>query len=192
MRLAVLASHEGTTLQAVIDHCQAGTLAAEVSLVVSNNSSSGAMRRAAQAGIRTLHISGKTHESDAAADTALLEALQSANTDYVLLLGYMKKLGPETLGRFSGKIINIHPSLLPKYGGQGMYGMRVHEAVIANGDSESGLTVHFVDGDYDTGPILQQRTVSVFPSDTPASLAERIIAEEHRLLVKTLIELVGP
>lgn len=189
MRLAVLASHEGTTLQAVIDACQTKTLNACVALVVSNNSTSGALTRAKNARVKTAHISGKTHASEAHADTALLAALDEAEVDWVLLLGYMKKLGEKTLAQYAGRILNTHPALLPKFGGRGFYGRKVHEAVMASGDTESGATVHHVDTDYDTGPILAQIRVALTAHDTVEELEAKVKAAEKELLVNTLIEL---
>lgn len=189
MRLAVLASHQGTTLQAVLDACKQGILEAEVALVVSNNSSSGALQRARAAAVATAHISGKTHDGEGAADAALLGALQAARIDWVLLLGYMKKLGPRTLNAYSGRILNTHPALLPKYGGQGYFGRTVHEAVLAAGETESGATVHLVDTDYDSGQILAQTRVPVRAEDSVELLEERVKAAEQKLLINTLVDL---
>lgn len=189
-RLAVLASHRGSNFQAILDAIESGELNATVELAISNNSQSEALVRAKQRHISTLHLSGKTHPDPAALDHAMANALSSADVDLVVTAGYMKKLGPRTLKRFAGKVINIHPSLLPKYGGQGMFGMHIHEAVIAAKEAESGLTVHIVDGDYDTGPILKQHRVPVLPGDSATDLAARVLAEEHKLLVATLVELV--
>lgn len=190
-RIAVLASHRGSNFQAILDAIEAGRLQATVVLAISNNSGSEALMRAKRHNIATLHLSAKTHADPEDLDQAMAEALVEANADLVVTAGYMKKLGPVTLSAFSGRVVNIHPSLLPKYGGQGMYGKRVHEAVIASGDTESGLTVHLVEGEYDTGPILRQQKVPVLTSDTADSLAARIIAEEHKILVETLIDLVN-
>jgi len=189
MRLAVLASHEGTTLQAVLDACKNKSLLAEVALVVSNNSTSGAMQRAQNVNVPTAHISGKTHGDDAAADHALLQALQGSQIDWILLLGYMKKLGSKTLAHYNGRILNTHPALLPKFGGQGFYGRKVHEAVIAAGESRSGATVHLVDTDYDTGPLLSQVSVSIDRYETATSLEAKVKKAEQNLLINTLIEL---
>lgn len=189
MRLAVLASHEGTTLQAVLDACAAGELNAEVALVVSNNSSSGAMQRASKAGAVTLHVSRQTHATEQARDAALLEALQQAEVEWVLLLGFMKKLGEQTLAAYNGRILNTHPALLPKFGGKGFYGRNVHAAVIAAGETESGATVHLVDTEYDTGPLLSQVQVPVLADDTIDTLEARVKAAEQKLLIDTLIEL---
>lgn len=184
MRLAVLASHAGTTLQAILDAIKARQLAAEVNLVISNNSNSGALARARNAGIETAHLSqarcGDTLDADIA------QRLQDSGCDYVVLAGYMKRLGPQTLERFNERIINTHPSLLPRHGGQGMFGRRVHEAVLAAGDTETGASVHFVAGDYDTGPLLAQRTVDVLPGDTADDIEAKVRAVERPLLIETL------
>ncbi len=189
MRIAVLASHEGSTMQAVIDACKAQQIDATVALVISNNSSSGALRRATLANIQNLHISSKTHVDDHGADNAMLLACQEQQIDLILLLGYMKKLGPQTLAAFSGKILNTHPALLPKFGGKGFFGHKVHEAVIAAGEVESGVSVHFVDTDYDTGPILAQVKVAVNPADNALELEERVKNAEKELLVATVKKL---
>ncbi len=189
MRLAILASHQGTVMQAVLDACRAGTIAGEVVLVISNNSQAGALARARAAGIPWQHLSSATHPDPAALDAAICAALQAAGADWVLLAGYMKKLGPATLSRFAGRLLNTHPALLPKFGGQGFYGRKVHEAVIAAGDSVSGASVHLVDGDYDTGPVLTQVQVPVLPTDDAASLEERVKLAERQLLIDTLAQL---
>lgn len=192
MRLAVLASHAGTTLQAVMDSCTSGALAAEVCLVISNNSTSGAMQRATKVGVPTLHVSGKTHPTEDAADTAILDALKATKTDFVLLLGYMKKLGDKTIAHYHGRIINTHPALLPKFGGQGYFGRKVHKAVIAAKETVTGATIHLVDREYDTGPLLSQVRVPVHNGDTVDTLEARVKAAEQKLLVQTLIDLSTP
>lgn len=186
MNIGALASHEGTTLQAVLDACANGDIDGRVALVISNNADAGALRRARASGVPVAHLSGKTHPDPAALDRAIRDALQAAGIDVVLLAGYMKKLGPLTLGAYAGRVINTHPALLPRHGGQGMYGMHVHRAVIAAGDRVSGVTVHQVEDDYDTGPALAQRQVPVLPGDTPETLAQRVQASERQLLVEVL------
>ena len=186
MRLAVLASHEGSTLQALIDACAAQSLDAEVVLVVSNNSKSGALRRAAAANIDTRHISTKTHGSEDTANHAIANALADAEVDWVLLLGYMKKMGEAILGRFSGRIINTHPALLPNFGGQGFFGRKVHEAVHAAGVSMTGATLHLVGCEYDTGPVIAQIEVPVLAGDDVDAIEQRVKIAERKLLVDTL------
>ena len=189
MRLAVLASHEGSTLQALIDACAAQTLDAEVVLVVSNNSKAGALRRAAAANIDTRHISIKTHGSEAAANQAIAQALSDTKADWVLLLGYMKKMGEAILRPFSGRIINTHPALLPDFGGQGFFGRKVHEAVHAAGVNETGATLHIVGQDYDTGPIIAQIRVPVLSGDDIDAIELRVKTAERKLLVDTLSQI---
>ncbi len=192
VRLGVLASGNGTNFQAIIDACASGTLHAKVAIAVSNNSNAMALQRARRAGIPVAHLSSRTHPDDTVLDESIMHALVSHRVDLVVTAGYMKKLGPAVLDRFRGRIINIHPSLLPEYGGKGMYGMNVHKAVLASGDRETGVTIHHVDEHYDTGRMIAQRRVPVLPDDTPESLAKRVLAEEHRVLIDTLTDLCRP
>jgi phosphoribosylglycinamide formyltransferase-1 len=186
MRIGTLASHEGTTLQAVIDACEAGQIKATPAVVISNNSKSGAARRAANHSIPFYHLSGKTHPVPEDLDRSICQALEQHDVDLILLAGYMKKLGPLTLERFAGRVINTHPALLPKFGGKGMYGDRVYEAVLAAGETVTGVSVHVVDAEYDTGPVVTQHEVPVLPDDDIDSLSERVKAQEKPLLLDTL------
>ena len=157
-------------------------------LVISNNSSSGALARAHHHGIKALHVSGRTHPAAGAEDQAIVQALEVVEPDLVVLAGYMKRLGTPTLRAFAGRIINTHPALLPKHGGQGFYGDRVHQAVLDAGDTESGATVHLVDGEYDRGSVLQQAIVPVLPDDDLSALRARVQAAERKLLIDTLAQ----
>ena len=186
LRIGVLASHEGTTLQAIIDACAQKRIDGRVVAVISNNSGSGALRRAVAAGIETSHLSSVTHSSGDSLDTAMCDALQRARADVIFLAGYMKRLGPRTLAAFPSRILNTHPALLPKFGGQGMFGDRVFEAVLAEGESESGASVHLVDAEYDTGTVVCQERVRVLPGDTVQSLKARVQACEREAVIKTL------
>ncbi len=186
LKLAVFASGTGTTLQAVIDACESGALQATVAVVIGNNSGSGAARRAAAHAIPFIHRSGHTHPDPARLDAAIRDALLAHEVDLVLLAGYMKKIGPRTLRAFAGRMINTHPALLPKFGGQGMYGSNVHAAVLASGDTTTGISVHLVDGDYDTGRVLAQREVPVELGDDASSLAERVQGNERPFLIEVL------
>jgi phosphoribosylglycinamide formyltransferase-1 len=186
LRLGVLASHGGSNLQAVIDACRMGALDAEVAVVISNNRASMALARADQASIPTYHLSGKTHPEFERLDEEIARLLELHHVNLVLLAGYMKKLGPMTLARFPRRIINIHPALLPKFGGQGMYGRFVHEAVLSAKERVTGVTVHIVDEHYDHGPVVDQSAVEVLESDTVESLGARVLAREHEFLVETL------
>ena len=161
MNLGVLASHEGTTLQSLIDAFASGRIPGRVSVVVSNNGDSGALVKARRAGVQAVHVSSRTHPDPAALDAAIREVLVAAEVDVVFLAGYMKKLGPFVLGTFQGRILNTHPALLPRFGGRGMYGDRVFAAVLEAGEAESGVSIHLVDPEYDTGPIVRQCKVPV-------------------------------
>jgi phosphoribosylglycinamide formyltransferase-1 len=186
LRLGVLASHEGTTLQSVIDACAGEGFPWLIAVVISNNADAGALRRARAAGLPARHLSSRTHETEAALDRAICQALIDHRVDLVLLAGYMKKLGGETLAAFRGRVINTHPALLPKFGGQGMYGLRVHRAVLAAGEAVTGVSVHLVDAEYDTGPVIARAEVPVEPGDTAEALAARVQTRERALLVEVL------
>jgi phosphoribosylglycinamide formyltransferase-1 len=188
-QIAVLASHAGTVLQAIIDGCEDGRLAADVCLIISNNSRSGAAQRAERHAIAFRHLSGQTHPEPEALDRAILDALLERAADLVFLAGYMKKLGPRTLAHYRGRIFNTHPALLPRFGGLGMYGSRVHAAVLAAGEAVTGVTVHRVEGDYDTGPAVAQCEVPVLPGDDVERLSARVQARERQFVVETLARL---
>ena len=191
LRLGFLASHRGSNMQAIIDACKERRLSADPVVVISNNGSSGALDHAASEGISAYHISSRNYPDPDMLDIALRDILQKHRVDLVVLAGYMKKIGTKTLAAYAGRIINIHPALLPKHGGQGMYGMRVHEQVLASGDTETGATVHLVADDYDTGRILARQSVPVLEHDTAETLAERVLQIEHRLYVDTLSRIVN-
>ncbi|MCC7265356.1 MAG: phosphoribosylglycinamide formyltransferase [Candidatus Latescibacteria bacterium] len=186
LRLGFLASHNGSNMQAILDACKEGRLAAQPAVVISNNSESGALARARQEGIPACHLSGHTHPGRGALDQAICAALTAHQVEVVCLAGYMKRLGPQTLAAYRGRVLNIHPALLPKFGGEGFYGQAVHQAVLAAGEKESGPTVHLVDEEYDHGPVLAQARVPVLPGDNPETLAARVLAQEHRLYADTL------
>jgi len=185
-RLAVLASGRGSNLQAIIDHFDniARERIAKVVLVASNRADSPALIRAATASIDIASF-------DAADDgTQLLELLNRFRVDLVVLAGYLKRIPSRVVREYSGRILNIHPALLPEFGGEGMYGTRVHEAVIASGAKESGVSVHIVNDEYDRGPIVAQWRVPVEPDDTPDSLAARVLSVEH-VVYPRVIEMVA-
>jgi len=173
-------------MQAILDACKAGRLPAVPAVVISNNSESGALQRARRENLPAYHLSNHTHPEPVALDQEILRVLRDHGVTLLLLAGYMRLLGPATLGAYRGRILNIHPALLPKFGGLGMYGKRVHEAVLAAGDTVTGATVHLVDERYDSGPILAQCEVPVLAGDTVDSLAARVLVEEHRLYVDTI------
>jgi phosphoribosylglycinamide formyltransferase 1 len=187
LRLAVLASGQGTNLQNIHQQIASGSLPeVEIALVVSNNSGSGAMEYAHQRSFPTAHVSATRQGSQEAADKALLDHLLEHHIDLVVLAGYMKKVPAEVIGEFKGRIINVHPALLPSFGGEGMYGIRVHEAVKKSGEKCTGATAHLVTEDYDEGPIIIQETCEVSERDTPETLSEKVREIEFRLLPKAI------
>ncbi|MGH8565743.1 MAG: phosphoribosylglycinamide formyltransferase [Gammaproteobacteria bacterium] len=184
--LGFLASHRGTNLQAVLDACKTGRLRARPAVVIGNNRNAEVLARARRAGVPAYHVSTATHPDPEALDRTIRDTLIRHGVGLVVLAGYQKKLGPETLAYYARRVINIHPALLPHFGGLGMYGMRVHETVLASRATETGVTIHLVDGDYDRGAILAQCRVPVLPGDSPETLAARVLAREHGFLVETL------
>lgn len=189
MKLGFLASHGGSNMQAILNGCQSGAIKAEPTLLICNNPKATAIERATRAGIPFKVLNGKTHPDPQQLDQAMRESLMEAGIDLVILAGYMKKIGPLTLSAFSNRILNIHPALLPKFGGKGMYGMRVHQAVIEAGETESGSTVHLINEEYDEGPILQQSPIPVMPDDTAESLQARIMVNEYSLYPDTIAKI---
>lgn len=174
MHLAVLVSGSGSNLQALIDACAKPDFPARIVLVLSNVASAPALERAAKAGIATALLDHKKFASREAFDDAMQARIAAAGVDLVCLAGFMRLLSPAFVEAFAGRMINIHPSLLPAFPG-----LRVHERVIASGARFSGCTVHFVSAETDAGPIIVQAAVPVEPSDTPESLAARVLAAEH-------------
>jgi phosphoribosylglycinamide formyltransferase-1 len=180
-RIGILLSGKGrgSNMQALIDAARTGLIPGEVALVVSTSPGAPALDRAAAAGIPTRLIAPEPEAPPEALDERLAAAFGSAGVDLICLAGYMRLLGPAFLDRFHGRVMNIHPGLLPAFGGRGFYGRRVHAAVLESGAKVSGVTVHFVDEEYDHGPIILQRVVPVAEDDTPESLAARVLAAEH-------------
>lgn len=190
-RLGFLSSHRGSNMQAIMDACRDGRIAADPVLVISNNRDAMALERAAAAGVPALHLGASIIADEQALDGAIASALREHGVDLVVLAGYMKRIGPRTLAAFPHRIVNIHPGLLPHYGGQGMYGSRVHAAVVAAGETETGITVHLVDGEYDHGATLAECRVPVLPGETADALAVRMLPLEHQLYVDTLARVVS-
>jgi formyltetrahydrofolate-dependent phosphoribosylglycinamide formyltransferase len=180
VRVAVLASGGGTNLQALLDALRESTIA-RVERVLSDRASAGALERARAAGAATAVL------ADPADSAALFAALGDA--ELVVLAGYVKLVPAAVVRRYRWRMVNIHPALLPAFGGPGMYGKRVHAAVLAGGASESGATVHYVDELYDRGAIIAQARVPVVPGDTAETLAARVLGAEHKLLPRVVLEL---
>src|SRR3990170_2384787 len=183
-RLAVLASGRGSNLQAIIDHFDGLGRLAKIVLVASNRADAPALAKAASASIESAHFNAADDGSE------LLALLRRFQVDLVILAGYLKRIPPQVIDAFRGRILNVHPALLPAFGGEGMYGGRVHEAVLAAGAEQTGVTVHLVDNDYDRGPIVSQWIVPVLAGDDAQSLAERVLEVEH-IVYPRAVEMVA-
>lgn len=188
MKVVVLVSGGGTNLQAIIDAAAEGSLeGVEISGVIASRKKAYALERAEAAGLPSAVVRPKDYPDEAAFDRALLQAVEAFEPDYVLLAGYLKKIGPPLLKAYPDRIINIHPALLPAYGGEGMYGIRPHEAVLAAGEKETGATLHLVNEHYDQGRILLQKKVKVHPGDDPETLQKRVMAQAEWFLYPELL-----
>ena len=165
-------------------------LLSNVEIVISDNPDAEALTIAKERKISTIHFDTPVCKNLRLLDTSICEVLRNYEVDFVLLAGYMKMVGSLVLSAFEGKILNVHPSLLPKHGGQGMYGINVHRAVIDAGEKKSGATIHLVNSDYDKGKILGQKSVIVDKDDTPDSLAKKVLKIEHSLYVETLKKII--
>lgn len=181
IRIAVMVSGQGrgSNMQAIIDACNSGKINGQVALVLGVKDDAPAMERARSQSIPTLAISPKAFETDDAYDEAVYQALQEARIDLICLAGYMRVLGQKIIDAYRDRIMNVHPALIPSFCGKGMYGHHVHEAVIARGVKYTGVTVHLVDEEYDTGPIILQTVVPVEQDDTPETIAARVLTAEH-------------
>lgn len=181
IRIGVLASGSGTNLQAIMDGCSRGEIRGQVVVVISNNPKARALDRARLAGIPAVAMHHRAFPDRDTFDAKLVEILHSYEVDLVCLAGFMRVLGPSFIRQFPDRIMNIHPALLPAFGGLGMFGDRVHQTVLDSGVRFSGCTIHFANEAPDGGPIILQAIVPVLDTDTAQSLAERILVEEHRL-----------
>ena len=185
--IAIFASGGGTDMQSVIDACENGLINGRVVTVITNSSHAGALDRAKKHNISSKIFLKKNYDnSDFLRDQAIVEYLKPLNIDLIVLAGYLAIVTPALVNEYEGRMINIHPSLIPNFCGKGMYGMKVHEAVIAAKAKESGCTVHFVDEGADTGKIIEQIHVKVLEDDTPETLQKRILIQEHILLPKVV------
>jgi phosphoribosylglycinamide formyltransferase-1 len=192
MKIAVFVSGGGTNLQAIIDNTKDGILKdIEIVLVLSSSKDAYALERAANNGIRSAVVSRKDFDSIEKWDDAVVSEVEKSGAELIVLAGYLSLLGPKIVSRYSNRIINIHPALIPSFCGAGMYGIRPHKAALAKGVKVSGATVHFVNENYDEGPILLQKAIDVLPSDTPESLQKRIMKECEWKLLPEAIRLIA-
>ena len=189
LRVGVLVSGGGTNLQAILDAVRDGKITnAEVSYVLSNNADAYALKRAEAAGVEAECLSPKSYPDRAAFNQAMTDRLLEKKLDLIVLAGFLVQIPPQMIEAFRGRIINIHPSLIPSFCGKGFYGLKVHEAALARGVKVSGATVHMVDEDLDTGPILLQKAVEVKPGDTPEVLQRRIMEQAEWILLPSAID----
>jgi len=182
INIGVLISGGGSNLQALIDNIKSGMINAQIKIVVSDHKSAFGLQRAENENIKAVFVSKKMAGDNIQFHKNILEILQHENIDLVVLAGYLSILTPLFIETYKNKIINIHPALLPAFGGNGMYGLKVHEAVLNYGAKISGATVHFVDEGTDTGAIILQESVEVLANDTPETLQQRVLSIEHKLL----------
>lgn len=189
MNIAVFASHGGSDLQAIIDGCKNHQINASVVCVISNNGDSMALKRAENDNIPAYHMSAKKYGDEETLASEILKVLSSHSVDMIFLAGYMRMLHISVLQKYDNRIFNIHPALLPKFGGKGMFGMNVHNAVIAAGEKETGVTIHRVSAEYDSGEIVAQTTVPVEEGDTAEILAARVLEREHTFLVGVISDI---
>lgn len=189
-RICVFASGRGSNLQAIIDAIEKGKLNCEIAFVLSNNSDSGALEIARKKNIPAFHLSEKKFHKENF-ELSLLDLLEHFQPDLIVLAGYMKLVPVSVIEKFRNRIINIHPALLPKFGGKGMYGMNVHESVFASGEKVSGVTVHLVNEKYDEGKILYQEQIDISDCSSAEEISSRVLKLEHRVypeVIQSIIE----
>ncbi|MDR0978126.1 MAG: phosphoribosylglycinamide formyltransferase [Endomicrobium sp.] len=193
IRLTVLASGSGSNMQSIVNACNFGILKglAAVVLVISNNADALVLERAKKEGIKSVCIDRKNFKDEESFNEAILCEIRCVKTNLICLAGYLKMIGRSVLREYSGRVLNIHPALLPKFGGKGMYGHFVHEAVVKAGEKKSGATVHFADEKYDSGRIILQKEIAISDEDTPVDVAKKVLGIEHQLYpqaIKKVIE----
>ena len=190
-KLVVFASGSGSNFQSIIDQAESGHLKVKIAGLLASKPNIGAIARAEKHGISTAVVSRKNFDSRGDYHDEMLAQLERWQPDLIVLAGYLKKIPESVVEAYPGKIINIHPSLLPRHGGRGFYGIRVHESVIRSGDTQSGCTVHYVNEHYDEGNVIDRAVVDVLPGDTPETLQRRVLIEEHKLLPSVIGRLLN-
>jgi len=190
-RLAVFASGRGSNFQVINDHIKNGFIPAEIGLLITHKTDAGAIEIASQNNIKVRIFVPKEFDDSISYNDAILQALQSEEIDFIILAGYLKMIGPQIVSAYANRIMNIHPALLPSFGGKGMYGHHVHDAVFNHGVKISGATVHLVNDEYDAGPIVMQKCISIAGLSSPAEIAGAVLRIEHEIYpqaVKLLVE----
>ncbi len=190
LKISFLASHRGSAAKYLIHAMQQGQLQAETAIVITNNRDSEIYLWCIENKIDVHCINSQTHLDEDEKDEAIRQLLHQADTGLVILSGYMKKIGPRTIKQFANKILNIHPSLLPRHGGQGLYGDKAHQAVLQSGDQQSGASVQFINEEYDQGPVIMQRTVDIDVGETVASLKSKVQAIEAELYLDSIKQIM--
>ena len=182
VKIGVLISGGGTNLQSIMDGIDQGKISGKIELIISNNKDAFGLERGKNAGIESIYINPREYESEELFNKSLLHEFQKRDIQLIVLAGYLKKLSKEIISAYTGRIINIHPSLIPSFCGKGFYGKRVHEEVLKYGVKITGATVHFVDENMDTGPIILQKAVNVDEDDTVDSIQKKVLSVEHHIL----------
>lgn len=190
MKIVVLASGEGSNFEAIVEAAKRGQLDAEVVGLLTNRSGAKVMERARRLGIPCAAIAPAEYSTAAGWNQALLRYISGWQPEWIVLAGFTGLIGPALLAAFPSRVVNSHPSLLPKFGGKGMYGMRVHEAVLRAKETETGVTVHLLNEHFDEGPIIAQERIPIDSGDTPQSLADRLKAEERKFYPRVLQDLL--
>lgn len=192
LRVGVLVSGGGTNLQAIFDAIDAGMITnAEIAAVISNNPNAYALKRAKRRGVDSVCISPKSYQNREVFNEELLKKVDEYKLDLIVLAGFLVKIPAAMIEKYEKRIINIHPSLIPSFCGVGYYGLKVHEAALARGVKVTGATVHFVDSDMDTGPIIAQKAVEVLPDDTPETLQRRVMEQAEWILLPQAIDRIA-
>ena len=191
MNIAFLASYNGSSAKAITESCFEGDIRAAPTLMISNNGDSAALEWAKDKGLKTICLNSKTHPNEENLDEAIAQKLMDEKIKLVVCSGYMKLIGPKTIEAFEGRILNVHPALLPKHGGQGMYGRHIHEAVKANGEDKTGITIHVVTGEYDKGPIVTQKEILLTPEETVDDIESKVKAAEPQFYIETVQKIIS-
>jgi phosphoribosylglycinamide formyltransferase-1 len=192
IRIAILASGGGSNMQSIVDACKTGILKdlAEVILTVSNSASAFVLERAKKENIKFVCIERKNFKTEEFFNKKILTELKNAKIDIVCLAGYMRIVGKDIVDEYKDRILNIHPALLPKFGGKGMYDHFVHESVVKAGETKSGATVHFANEEYDSGKIIMQKEVEVSKTDTPEDVAKKVLKVEHQIYPQAIKKII--
>ncbi len=189
-KIAVFSSGQGTTFNHLVEHFNSSDKQNVISLLVTDRSNIGAIKVAQSYNIPVITVKKNSHSTDEDSQNFILDKLNEHSIGFIVLAGYLKKVGNVIIKKYENKIINTHPSLLPKYGGKGMYGHRIHKAVFENNETETGATIHFVNNEYDSGKIIKQKSIPIEPNDNPASIEQKVKSLEKALLVTTLEDIL--